>query len=107
MWTFPGEVSRDRGAGQGHSGAIHECPQLHRSVLPCRSNVGGIDLNQARMRCVIEAVIALSPLSDGFTASELANQVRALGKQWASEYSARHAAYDLKKLRGKNIVGGS
>ena len=69
-----------------------------------KTKVGGIDLNKARMRWVIEAIIALSPLSDGFTASELANQVRALGKQWASEYSARHAAYDLKKLRGKNIV---
>jgi hypothetical protein len=30
--------------------------------------------------------------------------VRALGKQSASEYSARRAAYDLKKLRGKNMV---
>jgi len=69
-----------------------------------KTKVGGIDLNKARMRWVIEAVIALSPLSDGFTASELANQVRVLGKQRASEYSARHAAYDLKKLRGKNIV---
>jgi len=69
-----------------------------------KTKVGGIDLNQARMRWVIEAVIALSPASDGFTASELANQVRALGQQRASEYSARRAAYDLKKLRGKNIV---
>jgi hypothetical protein len=69
-----------------------------------RTKVGGIDLNKARMRWVIEAIIALSPSSDGFTASELANQVRALGKQSASEYSARRAAYDLKKLRGKKIV---
>jgi hypothetical protein len=69
-----------------------------------KTKVGGIDLNQARIRWVIEAVIALSPLSDGLTASELADHVRALGKQRASEYSARHAAYDLKKLRGKNIV---
>ena len=69
-----------------------------------KTKVGGIDLNKARMRWVIEAVIALSASSDGFTASELANQVRVLGKQRASEYSARRAAYDLKKLRGKNIV---
>ena len=69
-----------------------------------KTKVGGIDLNKARMRWVIEAIIALSPSSDGFTASDLANQVRALGKQRASEYSARHAAYDLKKLSGKNLV---
>jgi hypothetical protein len=56
------------------------------------------------MRWVIEAAIALSPSAEGFTASQLANQVRALGKQNASEYSARCAAYDLKKLCGKKIV---
>ena len=69
-----------------------------------KTKVGGIDLNQARLHWVIETVVALSPSSDGFTASELANQVRVLGKQSASEYSARRAAYDLKKLRGKKIV---
>src|SRR6516164_8809815 len=57
-----------------------------------KTRVGGIDLNKARMRWVIEAVIALSPFSDGFTASELANEVRARGKQSASEYGARRAA---------------
>ena len=69
-----------------------------------KTKVGGTDLNKARRRWVIEAVSALSPFSDGFTASELAHEVRALGKQSASEYSARRAAYDLKKLRGKNMV---
>jgi len=42
--------------------------------------------------------------SDGFTASALARQVRALSKPSESEYGARRAADDLKKLRGKNIV---
>jgi DNA-binding transcriptional ArsR family regulator len=69
-----------------------------------KTKVGGIDLNKSRMRRVIEAVIALSSLPSGFTASELARHVRALGKQSESEYAPRRAAYDLKKLRGKNIV---
>ena len=69
-----------------------------------KTKVGGIDLNKSRMRWVIEVVIALSPLPGGFTASELAGQVRALSKQNESEYGARRAAYDLKKLRGKKIV---
>jgi hypothetical protein len=69
-----------------------------------KTKVGGIDLNKARMRWVIEAVIALSPSPNGFTASELASQVRTLGKQTASDYGARRGAYDLKKLRGKKIV---
>jgi DNA-binding transcriptional ArsR family regulator len=69
-----------------------------------KTKVGGIDLNKARIRWVIEAVIALSPSPGGFTASELARQVRALSKQSESDYGPRRAAYDLKKLRGKKIV---
>jgi hypothetical protein len=44
------------------------------------SKVGGIDLNKARMRWLIEVLIALcvSPSAQGFTASELARQVRLL-----------------------------
>jgi len=37
-----------------------------------KTKVGGIDLNKARMRWVVEAVIALSPSPGGFTASDLA-----------------------------------
>jgi len=69
-----------------------------------KTKVGGIDLNKPRMRWVVESVIALSRSPDGFTASELAGQVRALSHHGASEYSARRAAYDLKKLRAKQIV---
>jgi hypothetical protein len=70
------------------------------------TKVGGIDLNKPRMRWVVEAVIALclSLSPHGFTASELARQVRVLSNQGESEYGARRAAYDLKKLRGKEIV---
>ena len=56
------------------------------------------------MRQVIEALIALSPSPNGFTASDVAARVRALSKQTPSQYGPRHAAYDLKKLRGKHIV---
>ena len=69
-----------------------------------KSMVGGIDLNKPRMRHVTEAVIALSASADGFTASALAAQARALGNQCPSGYGPRQAAYDLKKLRGKQIV---
>ena len=69
-----------------------------------KMKVGGIDLNRPRMRRAVEAVIALSASPNGFTASELANQVRVLSQQTESEYGARCAAYDLKKLRGKKIV---
>src|SRR5246127_5525939 len=71
-----------------------------------KTKVGGIDLNKARMRLVVEALIALgvSPSARGFTASELARQVRLLSNQTESDYGPRRGAYDLKKLRAKNIV---
>src|SRR5262245_62713576 len=58
------------------------------------------------MRWVVEALTALcvSPSPQGFTASELVRQVRLLSNQAESEYGPRRAAYDLKKLRAKNIV---
>jgi len=66
-----------------------------------RTKVGGVDLNKRRMRAVIEAVIALSLLPEGFTGSELADKVGAIVGE---PYSSRQASYDLKKLRGKNLV---
>jgi hypothetical protein len=66
-----------------------------------KTRVGGIDFNKARMRPVTEAVIALSASPGGFTASQLAARVRDSGE---SAYQSRQAAYDLKKLRGKEMV---
>ena len=80
---------------------------LEKLPAPCqigKTKVGGIDLNKPRMRCVAEAVIALAVSPRGFTASQLASQVQTLSKQTATEYGPLRAAYDLKKLRGKNIV---
>ena len=78
--------------------------QLPASSLVGKTKVGGIDLNKPRMRWVAEAMIALSTSPRGFTAAELASRVRDLSQQSESEYGSHRAAYDLKKLRGKNIV---
>ena len=43
---------------------------------------------------------------DGFTASELAARVCALGQQTPAQYGPTRAAYDLKKFRGQEIVQG-
>ena len=69
-----------------------------------KTKVGGIDFNQPRMRRVAEAVLALSTSPAGFTASELAQKVRAVSGEAESAYGPRRAAYDLKKLRGKGMV---
>ena len=69
-----------------------------------KTKVGGIDFNKPRMRRVAEAVQALSTAPTGFTASELAQKVRAMSGEAESAYGPRRAAYDLKKLRGKGMV---
>ena len=59
------------------------------------------------MRQVAEAVLALStsPTSPaGFTASDLAKKVRKMNGQAESDYGPRRAAYDIKKLRAKDMV---
>ena len=66
------------------------------------TRVGGVDINKPRMRAVIEAVIALAPAPSGFSSSDLASKVQAASH---TIYTPRQAAYDLKKLRGKQVVG--
>lgn len=68
------------------------------------TRVGGVNLEQVRMRTVVEGMVALSTSPKGFSASELATQVRAINGQSESEYGARRAAYDIKKLRGKGLI---
>lgn len=77
--------------------------RLPASSVVGKTKVGGIDLNKPRMHAVVRAVTALAASPGGFTASQLAVQVRALGKHMP-QYGPSRAAYDLKKLRGKQIV---
>ena len=69
-----------------------------------KTNVGGVDFNRPRMRALVRAVIVLASSPKGFTASEVAREVRQLKGAEASSYEPRKAAYDLKKLRGKSLV---
>lgn len=69
-----------------------------------QSRTAGVDLHKPRLRAVIEAVIDLAVTPGGFTASAVAARVREILGLQASAYRPRHAAYDLKKLRGKQWV---
>jgi hypothetical protein len=111
---FPEVVSRLKGVLERFTDAlscIDQCfiaddmlEQLPAASRVGKTIVGGIDLNKARMRAVVEALIALSPSPNGFTASDVAARVRAIGNEHHAQYGPRQAAYDLKKLRGKHIV---
>ena len=69
-----------------------------------QTKVAGIDLNKPRMQWVAAAVLAVAITPRGFTVSDVARQVQRLGGSAASTYTPRQAAYDLKKLRGKDFV---
>ena len=83
---------------------------LENLPLPTKvgqTKVGGIDFNKPRMRQVAEAVLALStaPTSPaGFTASDMAQKVRKMNGPAEVDYGPRRAAYDIKKLRAKQMV---
>lgn len=64
--------------------------------------VGGIDLNKPRMRRILESVLSLSTSPRGFTVADLALRTQELGGP--TGYTARQAAYDIRKLRGKQLV---
>ena len=76
----------------------------HEPTLRGTKRLAGIDVNKARNRYVLDAVVALSTRPDGFTLPHLADAVRARSGWSAVQYSTRHAAYDLAKLRGKSLV---
>jgi hypothetical protein len=107
---FPEVVSRLKGVLERFADAlscIDQCfiaddmlEQLPAASQVGKTVVGGIDLNKTRMRAVVEAVIALSASPNGFTASDIAARLQ----DRCPSYGPRHAAYDLKKLRGKDIV---
>jgi hypothetical protein len=75
--------------------------------LPAPSAAGpartaGIDLNKRRIRAALAAAVALAPAPHGFTAAEFAARVRQMTR--SDGYTSRQATYDLRKLRGKNLL---
>lgn len=77
--------------------------RLPEAGIVGQTRVGGVDVNKPRMRAVMEAVIALSISPSGFSAADHAQRVREILGKRIEKYEARHAAYDLKKLRGKGL----
>ncbi|MEN0046446.1 MAG: hypothetical protein AAF806_05210, partial [Bacteroidota bacterium] len=73
------------------------------STPTCKGNnrLAGINIAQARMQDVLQCVIALSIQPNGYAAKDLAKRMQQIG--W-EKYQPRHAAYDLRKLRGKKLV---
>jgi hypothetical protein len=80
-------------------GVLDELP------LPAQTGTGtiaGVDLNKPRIRAALSAALALAPAPGGFTVAEHAAKVRAMAGH--EGYTTRQAAYDLRKLRGKQLI---
>jgi hypothetical protein len=115
-----------RGYSLGHFSEMVEALRLMaqrflgqlRSVAPCwitdetlnslpqpsqvgASRVAGVDLNRARIRAVMMAVLASSADPRGFRVEHVVHHVRQI---FPDPYTPRQASYDLKKLRGKRLV---
>jgi hypothetical protein len=73
--------------------------------LPARAGprrTAGLDLNKPRIRAALAAALALAPAPAGFTAAEHAVRVRQITGN--EHYTTRQASYDLRKLRGKQLI---
>ena len=78
---------------------------LDQLPLPSQAGTGriaGIDLNKPRIRAALSAALALAPAPGGFTVAGHAARVRQITGH--DGYTTRQAAYDLRKLRGKQLV---
>ena len=78
--------------------------QLAQPGCVGQTRVAGVNLDNPRMRAVIEAVLALADAPKGFLVAAVAAKVCEIRGLDTAAYRARHAAYDLKKLRGKHWV---
>jgi hypothetical protein len=89
-----------------HRGTV-QAEALDTLPLPTQrgaQRLAGVDIQKPRMRAVMDAVLALAPQPEGFTAQDVAAKARPLLGPAACTYTPRHAAYDLTKLRGKALV---
>jgi len=68
------------------------------------TRVGGIDMNIPRVRAALAGALALAIAPEGFTVAQFTTQVRAMTGQTPDAYSTRQGAYDLCKLRAKQLI---
>ncbi|HKH53242.1 MAG TPA: hypothetical protein VKA77_15940, partial [Mycobacterium sp.] len=62
------------------------------------------DVNKPRTRTALAAILALAVAPDGFTVADLAAKCAPLTGQTDLDVTIRQAAYDLRTLRGKQLV---
>lgn len=82
----------------------HTLDELPTPAQIGATRVGGLDLNKPRTRAALSAVLTLAVAPEVFTAAQFTEQVRAITGQTAQDYTTRQGAYDLRKLRPKDLI---
>jgi hypothetical protein len=89
-------------AGKRDDGAQDRPTRSRTGDLHDPARTAGIDLNKPRIRAAMAAAVALALGPHGFTAAEFAAGARQMTR--SDSYTTRQAAYDLRKLRGKDLL---
>jgi len=76
--------------------------ELSQPAVLGKVRLGGLDLNKARVQSVFNAIIQLGVRPNGFKVSDLAERVDRMLP--GITYTVRMAAYDIRKLRAKDLV---
>jgi hypothetical protein len=76
--------------------------ELPRPAGSGTRRAAGLDLNKPRIRAALAAALALAPAPAGFTAAGHAARVRRITGN--EDYTTRQAPYDLRKIRGKQLI---
>lgn len=95
-------VYRQGIANRPGDGTLRTLDQLSLPAQLGASRISGIDVNKPRIRAALAAAAALAPAPGGLTVADFAARVQAMTGQ--DTYTIRQAAYDLRKLRGKNLA---
>ena len=108
LWPGSGALPRDRRPADQH---VPSASFPAARWISCRcpaqlgaSRVGGIDVNKPRIRAALAAVLALALSPGGFTAADMTAKIHAMTGQAHATCNTRQAAYDLRKLRGKQLI---
>jgi hypothetical protein len=80
----------------------HTLDQLPQPGYLGATRLGGIDINRPRARAALSAALSLAACPAGFTAADFTAKVQAITGD--TGYTARQGAYDIRKLRAKNLI---
>ena len=78
--------------------------ELARPSQRGAARLAGIDLRSPRLRAVFHALCTLGMAPHGFGSQDLAHMVCQQTGWDPTVYARRHAAYDMAKLRGKDLI---